>query len=482
MRSSRLGLGGAVKTATLAATVLLPCLLAPAPVAGQSFDDVDRYIAAEMQARHIPGLALAVVREASIVRTSYYGMANVEVAAQVNERSVFAIASLDKELTAAGVMRLVELGRISLDDPVEKHLEGPWGTTRVRHLLTHTSGLPDEVAARIGDRSFATYTTEQLLETIRQLTPVAPPGERFLYSDANFFLSQLVTERAGFEPWREFISREILGPAGMRGATFMDPLHIRPGRVSPYNLDPSGGLVRDPARDIDFGPLYNDLGMTVRDFASWLVALGTDRPLSRAVREVMWTPARLADGSLVSMVGQWRNYGFGFGLDQIHGHRVVTHSGYVGVGFAMFPEDRISVVVFTNLRHGAGSDPVGLAYGVAGHYLPEVSFRARPVIPDLDAALALTLRGEYERLLESAVGDRIWVPQLRTAAWEGAGDLAVRKKRFGSLLAFECLGREERDQSRRLLWYRARHANGMIFLRFELDADSRITNLQWYHV
>ncbi len=471
-----------MKTATLAAAVLFPLLVAPAPDAARSPDEIDKYIVAEMQARHIPGLALAVAREGSIVRTGYYGLANLEVEARVNERSVFAIASLDKELTASGVMRLVESGRVSLDDPIGKYLEGEWGEIRVRNLLTHTSGLPDEVAARIGDRSFATYTTEQLLETIRQLTPVAPPGDRFLYSDANFFLSQLVTERASGEPWRRFVTREILEPAGMRGATFMDPLRIRPGRVSPYNLDPSGDLMRDPARDIDFGPLYNDLGMTVRDFASWLVALGTDRPLPGAVREAMWTPARLSDGSLATMVGQWRNYGFGFGLDQIHGHRLITHSGYVGVGFVMFPEDRISVVVFTNLRHGAGSDPVGLAYGIASKYLPDISLRARTATPDPDTALGSMLRGEYERMLEGTTGDRTWAPQMRTTAWEGAGDLAVRKKRFGSLLAFEYLGREERDQSRRLLWYRARHANGMIFLRFELDADGRITNLQWYHV
>jgi CubicO group peptidase (beta-lactamase class C family) len=471
-----------VKTASLAAPVLLVCLVAPVPLSGQSSDDVDRYIAAEMQARHIPGLALAVAREGSIVRTGYYGLANVEVEARVNERSVFAIASLDKELTAAGVMRLEESGRVSLDDPVEKHLEGPWGTMRVRHLLTHTSGLPDEVDARIEGRPFATYTSEQLLENVRRLTPVAPPGERFLYSDANFFLLQLVTERASGEPWRQFVTREILEPAGMHNATFMDPLRIRPGRVSPYDLDVSGELMRFTFRDIDFGPLFNDLGMTVRDFASWLVALGTDHPLSRAVREAMWTPACLNSGSLAPMVDQWRSYGFGFGLDQIGGHRVVTHSGYVGVGFVMFPEDRISVVVFTNLRHGAGSDPVGLAYGVAGSYLPDISFRARTATPDPDTSLGLTLRGEYERMLEGSAGDRTWAPQMHTTAWEGAGDLAVRKKRFGSLLAFEYLGREERDQSRRLLWYRARHANGMIFLRFELDADGRITNLQWYHV
>ena len=114
----RFASGGSVKTASLAAPVLLVCLVAPVPLAGQSSDDVDRYITAEMQARHIPGLALAVAREGIIIRTGYYGLANVELEAPVNERSVFAIASLDKELTASGVMRLVESGRVSLDDPV----------------------------------------------------------------------------------------------------------------------------------------------------------------------------------------------------------------------------------------------------------------------------------------------------------------------------------------------------------------------------
>ncbi len=469
-------------TSKLAAATCVSLLLALDPVAAQTHDEIDAYIAAEMAARRIPGLALAVAREGSIVRTGYYGLANVEVNAPVNEGSVFAIASLDKELTAAGLMRLVESGKVSLDDPLTKHLEGSWGSIRLRHLLTHTSGLPDQVAGAVEDRYFSTYTTEQLLATVRQLAPVAPPGEHFLYSDANFFLSQLVTEQLSGVPWRHFVKREIFEPAGMRSATFMDPLSIRPGRVSPYDLDPSGKLLRDPARDIDFGPLYNDLGMTVRDFASWLIALGSDRPLSRELREAMWTPVRLADGSFATMVGQWRNYGFGFGLDQIFGHRVVAHSGYVGVGFVMFPDDHISVVVFTNLRHGAGSDPVGLAYGVAGNYLSDVSLRTRSPIPDPDASLASVLRAEYGRMLEGMTGDRSWVPPMRTAAWEGAGDLAARKDRLGALIGFDYIGAERQNEHPRLVWYRAHHTNGRVFLRFELDADRRITNLQWYHV
>jgi CubicO group peptidase (beta-lactamase class C family) len=464
--------------ALLAALSLALATLAAVPAA----DDVDDYLATEMRARHIPGLTLAVVRNGTIVRTSYHGLANVELDAPVVEHSVFAIASLDKELTAAGVMRLVEGGRVTLDDRLTKYVDGPWGTIALRHLLTHTSGLPDQVAGSVEGRSFFTYTTEQLLSTVRELEPVAPPGVQFVYSDANFFLLQLVTERASGEPWRHFIEREIFAPAGMRGATFMDPSPIRRGRVSPYTLDEAGTLVRNPSRDIDYGPLYNDLGMPVRAFASWLAALDSDRPLTRASRDAMWTPVCLHDGGPAEMTGQWRHYGFGFGLDRVWGHRVVTHSGFVGVGFVKFPDDGLSVVVFTNLRHGAGSDPIGLAYGVAGTLLPDVSLRTRPTVPDVAPARTNALREEYERLLAGEPGGPGWARDAYRNAWESGGDLSARQRQLGSLDAFDFLGEEHGEGGGREAWYRARHANGRIFLRFALDPEGRIAGLQWYHV
>jgi len=444
-------------------------------------DEIDEYVAAEMRARRIPGLALAVVQAGQIVRTGYYGQANVELEVPVSERSVFPIASLDKELTAAGIMRLVEKGRVSLEDPVTKHLEGPWRGIRIRHLLTHTSGLPDEVAASVEGRLLTSYTTEQLLATVRNLSSVAPPGERYEYSDANFFLAQLVTQRVSGEPWRPFITREVVAPAGAKGATFLDPEEVRPGRVAPYTLDDEGRLRRDPLRDVDFGPLYNDLGMTVRDFAAWLLALDDNRVLARASREAMWTPASLGHGLPVAVVGQWRGYGLGFGLDEVFGHRVVTHSGYTGVAFVKLPEDSLSVVVFTNLRHSTGSDPIGLAYGIAGSYVPEVSWRHRTVVVDTNPPATALMRGEYERLLAGAPDLDRWSPPVRTAAWDAGASLPFRARRFGKLLSFEPLAREAGGGEERLL-FRARHENGRVFLRFTLAPDGRIAGLQWYHV
>src|SRR5258705_10743848 len=107
-------------------------------------DNADDYVREQMQLRHVPGLALAVVRDGRVVKESGYGFANVEFAEPVTSSTVFEIGSISKQITAAAVMMLVEEGKLFLDDPVAKYIpESPqrWRPVTVRHLLTHTSGL-----------------------------------------------------------------------------------------------------------------------------------------------------------------------------------------------------------------------------------------------------------------------------------------------------------------------------------------------------
>ena len=443
--------------------------------------EVDDYLRREMAARSIPGVAGAAVGGAAIAAEGYLGLASVELDAPVEAGSVFAIASLDKQLTAAGVMVLAQRGKLSLDDPLSKWVAGEWGGITLRHLLAHTSGLPDSVAPAVLGTSLLDYTAESLLGNVRALVPVAPAGERYVYSDANLFLAQLATEAAAGEPWRGFVRRELFAVAGMERATFMDPLVVIPGRAAPYTLDGEGRLQRDRRLEVDYGPLYNDLGMTARDFARWLIALGGERPLTRTSRETMWTPVPLADGKPNDETWQWRRYGLGVGLDEWGGHRVVTHSGHSGVAFIYLPDERRGVVVFTNLAHGSGSDPIGLAWGIAGRLWPELALAATPAGGDPDAAGTLALRAEYERLLAGKPDLDRWSPRSRASAWDGASSLAGRGRRLGELRRFSFV-RDERDGAERQRHYLTEHAKGSLLLRFALDADGRIISLTWIHL
>jgi CubicO group peptidase (beta-lactamase class C family) len=455
------------------------CLALPGLARG---DAIDEYLAREAAARKIPGLAVAIVRDGEIVRQSNYGLAHVETGSTVGPTSVFAIASLDKQLTAMGVLRAAELGKLDLDDPVSKWVDVALPGVTLRHLLSHLSGLPDTVAGAAEGRPFLDYTTAQLLATVRELTPVAPPGRRFLYSDAGFFLAQLATEKAAGVPWWTFMQREIFVPAGMTTPVSMVPSLLLPDRVSAYTLDGDGQLRRSRRLDTDLGPLYSDLGMTVADYARLVARPGAGRPLSAVSAALLTTPARLSDGHPAGDVFQWSRYGLGVGLDDLLGEPVVLHSGHSGVGFVLFPRRTLAVVVFTNLDHPSGSDPVGLALGVAGLLEPTLSLAALPQRPMLDRALLARLRADYEGFLAGKADLGRVAPALATGAWEGAPALAGRLPRIGPLVSFDLLQDAPLDGERTLL-LRARHAAGTIYWRVSLDPrGEHLTRIVWWHV
>src|SRR5258706_12905275 len=115
-----------------------------APVA--QAESIDEDLRTEKAARRIPGLAIAVVRADRIERMAAYGFADVENGAAVSDSSIFAIASTDKELTAAGALKAEERGKLKVDDPVSQYLPPPFPGMTIRQLLSHTSGLPDSLA------------------------------------------------------------------------------------------------------------------------------------------------------------------------------------------------------------------------------------------------------------------------------------------------------------------------------------------------
>src|SRR5213076_2240971 len=112
----------------------------------QSPDPVDAYVQAEMQKRHIPGLALLVIRDGKAIKQQGYGLSNVELQVPVKPETVFQSGSVGKQFTATAVMMLVEDGKIKLDDPITHYLtDAPatWKQVTIRELLSHTAGFGD---------------------------------------------------------------------------------------------------------------------------------------------------------------------------------------------------------------------------------------------------------------------------------------------------------------------------------------------------
>jgi CubicO group peptidase (beta-lactamase class C family) len=158
--------------------------------------DVDQYIESVMRQRQIPGLALAVVREDQIVKAKGYGYANLELSSPVTDQTVFQSGSVGKMFTATAVMLLVEDGRIHLDDPITKYFpEGSerWKGITIRHLLNHTSGIPNFTSQTINYR--LDYTDEELLQKAISLPLDFEPGSKWTYSNTAYVLLGFLIER-----------------------------------------------------------------------------------------------------------------------------------------------------------------------------------------------------------------------------------------------------------------------------------------------
>jgi len=350
-------------------------LLAATTVAAQTSPDaaVDQYIRAEMQKRHIPGLALLVAREGKIVRAQGYGFSNLELQVPVKPETIFQSGSIGKQFTATAVMMLVEEGKVALDDPLTKYFPGAppaWNQVTVRNLLSHTGGFgdyPDNFDFR------RDYTEDNLLKIVEGIPLAYPPGTKYDYSNLGFLTLGILIHRVSGEFYGDFLQERIFRPLGMTTTRVISEADIIPNRAAGYRwvkgewknqewVSPTLNTTAD-------GALY----FSVLDLAKWDAALYTEKLLKRSSLDQMWTVAKYKDGAPNSS-----HYGFGWFIVTINGHRVIEHGGQwqgFNSNISRYVDDKLTVVVLTNLDH---CEPGEIAHGVAGLYDPALKPSPKP--------------------------------------------------------------------------------------------------------
>lgn len=337
----------------------------PAPVAPQRIDS----IFARYDRTAAPGCALGVYRDGRMAYTRGYGMADLNQGIAISPGTVFYIASTSKQFAAASIALLAEQGRLSLDDPVRRHVpELPaWadGIT-VGHLVYHTSGIRDYLGLwALSGRSFADEIPEAVaLDLIaRQRGVDFPAGTRWSYSNSGYFLLSVIVRRVTGQSLRDFAEAAIFGPLGMTSTHFHDDnTMIVPRRAEGYLPDGRGGfrIVRTSFALVGDGGLLT----TVEDLLRWDRNFADNR-LGRggpALIELLTTPGRLSDGRALT-------YAFGLMPGRHRGLATIRHGGaFIGFRAELlrFPDQRLSVAVLCN---DGTADPSDLAERVAAVYL-----------------------------------------------------------------------------------------------------------------
>jgi CubicO group peptidase (beta-lactamase class C family) len=338
---------------------------------------VDGVVRREMKDQKIPGLSLAVVRDGVVIKASGYGFANLELGAPAKPETIYQAGSITKQFTASAIMQLAEQGRIGLDDSITKYFpEAPatWKSITIRHLLTHTSGIPDIVDEPEVNPPHKTiidfhrnYTEDELARGYTAQTLDFEPGTRMSYCNTGYQLLGILIHRVTGIYYGDYLREHVFAPLGMSTTTIFSSRDIVPNRASGYEVfDGVWKNLRSWQSDSVVTGADGSLLMSVLDLAKWDAALNTEQVLKRGSLEVMWTPVPFYDGS--SYPG-----GMGWFIAKARSHRIVFHTGGTFGFYAVisrYVDDRFTVIVMTNIdeRH---ADVLKIAGEVADIYMPD---------------------------------------------------------------------------------------------------------------
>ncbi len=389
-----------------------------------------------------------------IVSSGALGFRDPENTLPITEDTIFQLASVSKTFTSAAVMLLIRQGLLSPEDEITKFFpEIPYPGAKVRHLLSHTSGIPDyfddaDWFIRIWKEEKRVPGNDEILRFLRETgaKPTFAPGEGLRYSNTGYNLLALLVERLSGVPYEEFLQKNIFAPAGM---TSTRCCHIRRDGVPFDNyaratVFESGRYVADVdsvkvGDVVAFDGLNGDdyVFTNIFDMLRWDRALREGKVLTLEEQELMYTPAKLNNGEDAvydEYAGMTVGYGFGWGTgrDRELG-RIVSHSGGmpgVATWFERFIDaDRVLVLLINR------SDPeeyralVGFWNGmqlIARDLEPEpIRTIEEIMIRDPDKSKWESFCGKYEHPEDAdLIIDEVWMQdgELHARAIDEDGD------------------------------------------------------------
>jgi CubicO group peptidase (beta-lactamase class C family) len=316
-----------------------------------------------------PGCALGVYRDGQIIYKHGYGMANLNDDAPITPGTVFHVASMSKQFTAASIVLLAQQGKLSLDDDVRKYIpELPDFGERItiRHLVYHTSGLRDQwsLLGLAGWRySLDLITDEDVMSVLtRQKDLNFKPGEKHVYCNTGYTLMGLIVKRVSGMSLREFATKNIFEPLGMTHTHFRDDhAEIVKHNALGYGREDKDEPFRLSVTNFDTVGATS-LHTTVEDLQLWDENFYHPRVGGPAFPQQM-----LERGKLNS--GEQLDYAFGLVVGKYKGQPTVDHAGG-DAGYrsdmTRFPEQHFSAAVLCN---SADTNPTALVRQVADIFL-----------------------------------------------------------------------------------------------------------------
>ncbi len=321
---------------------------------------LDHYLSARAGMGGFSG-AVLVAKDGKIIFRKGYGYADVEKRIPFTPETQHEVASISKMFTSMAALRLRDQGKLRLEDSICKYLNDCpdiWKPITVQQLMRHNSGIPDyEEALDLGSDKYMQFMMQpdasaKIFENAKKLPLDFKPGEKFHYSNTGYIVLSHVIQRAAGQPFAEFVTNQILKPAGMTNSGVLgwrsSPKRLANGYThGDLGWDKSlagvpltsGHLKRVP--NLPLTPPAGDGGLysTLDDLYRWSQLMDGSRLVTAAEVQEIFTPGL-------------DNYGYGWFIGNAFNRKRVRHTGslpgYVS-DFIKFPDDKITIIYFSNL-------------------------------------------------------------------------------------------------------------------------------------
>ena len=301
-----------------------------------------------------PGCAIGIIQEEELIYAKGFGSANLEHSVPITTETVFRIASVSKQFTAACIILLEEQGKLHLEDNIIKYFpEFPviYNDIKIIHLINHTSGLRDYLwlftFAGYSFRALDLVDERTFLEMMEhQKSLNFDPGSKFMYSNSGYVILSLLIKRITGLTLRQFAKKHIFDPLQMHNTHFYDNhRHVIKNRAKAYTKDKEGNfIIYETSNElVGDGAVFT----TISDMMKWAKNFTTNRlgKKSSAFNEKLQEPGILNDGTKI-------NYALGLRITIHKGLKEIYHAGMIAgfrSVFIMFPEEKLTLFCFANL-------------------------------------------------------------------------------------------------------------------------------------
>jgi len=303
-----------------------------------------------------PGCAILVAKNGNVLYHKAFGKASLELNVSMQPDMIFRLGSITKQYTAIAILQLVEQGKLSLQDSIQRFIKdfpNKGHKITIENLLTHTSGIIgyESLDLHIPYVYRVELPAKRIVDSLEHHPLVFTPGSRFSYCNSNYFLLGYIIELISGESYAAYLQEHVFGPAGLSHTYYDDEKQVIPGRVNGYARY---GDHYENADYIGLSQVYaaGALLSNVADMFKWHQALYAGKLVKRETLEKALTPFKLADGSLSA-------YGFGWFIKELAGSKTIEHSGGID-GFQSdeiyFPHEDIFVATLYNSLNEGGDD------------------------------------------------------------------------------------------------------------------------------